>query len=120
MGRTRRTLRDQFDAIEQEWSQFRRSLRRSHQPAFDRLFDRARSHADAAGQQNAPDRWQAFAFCVLLAQERTLAEQAEAIDRQQETIDQQQATVDRQREELEALRERVAALEQAPTDDQEP
>jgi phytoene dehydrogenase-like protein len=99
MGRTRRTLRDQFDALEREWTPFRRSLRRAHQPAFDRLFDRARSHADAAGQQNAPDRWRAFAFCVLLAQERALAEREEAIARH--------------RDEIETLRERVEALEAA-------
>lgn len=104
MGRTRRTLRDQFDALEREWTPFRRSLRRAHQPAFDKLFDRARSHADAAGQQNAPDRWRAFAFCVLLAQERALAEQAETIGTLEETIEQQQT-------ELEALRERVEVLE---------
>ncbi|WP_248518164.1 hypothetical protein [Salinarchaeum laminariae] len=97
MGRTRRTLRDQFDAIEREWTPFRRSLRRHHQPAFDRLFDRARSHADAAGQQNAPDRWRAFVFCVLLAQERAIAEREE--------------TIAQQRQALDALGERVDALE---------
>lgn len=70
MGRTNPTLRDRLDGLEREWQPFRRSLRYRHQEGFDRLFERARGHADAAGQQNPPDVWQAFVVAVLLAQER--------------------------------------------------
>ncbi|WP_136687507.1 hypothetical protein [Halorhabdus amylolytica] len=72
MGRTRPTARDSFDRIEAEYQPFRRSLRRRHQPAFDRLFERARAHADAAGQQNTADPWRTFVLSVLLAQELEL------------------------------------------------
>ncbi|MEF8852440.1 MAG: hypothetical protein V5A44_09940 [Haloarculaceae archaeon] len=72
MGRTNPTLRDRLDALEREWQPFRRALRRRHRAEFDRLFERARSHADAAGQQNPPDAWRAFVLGVLLAQEREL------------------------------------------------
>lgn len=72
MGRTNPTLRDRLDALEGEWQPVRRSLRRRHQADFDRLFERARRHADATGQGNPRDAWRAFVFAVLLAQEREL------------------------------------------------
>jgi hypothetical protein len=72
MGRTGPTVREQFDRLEREWQPFRRSLRRRHQPAFDRLFERARANADAASQQNPRDPWRAFVLAVLLEQEREL------------------------------------------------
>jgi len=83
MGRTRPTFRDALDRIEADWAPFRRSLRRRHQRDFDRLFEHARGHADAAGQQNPADPWRGLLVAVLLAHER----------------------------ECEQLRERVAALE---------
>ena len=65
-------MRDRLDRFESEWQRFRRSLRYRHQDDFDRLFERARSHADAASQQNPRNVWQAFVIGVLLAQEREL------------------------------------------------
>jgi len=72
VGRSGPTVRDQLDRLEREWQPFRRTLRRRHRPAFDRLFERARGHADAASQQNPRDPWRAFVLAVLLAQEREL------------------------------------------------
>jgi hypothetical protein len=80
MGRTNPTLRDRLDRLEHDWRPFRRALRRRHRGDFDRLFERARGHADAAGQQNPPDVWRAFVLATLLAQERELRELREAID----------------------------------------
>lgn len=74
MGRTNPTLRNRLDGLEREWQPVRRSLRRRHQSDFDRLFDRARGHADATGHGNPRDAWRAFVFAVLLAQERELQE----------------------------------------------
>jgi len=65
-------MRDRLDRLESEWQPFRRSLRYRHQDDFDRLFERARSHADAASQQNPRDAWRAFVVGVLLAQGREL------------------------------------------------
>jgi hypothetical protein len=86
MGRTRATTRDRLDALEREWTPFRRSLRRRHQPAFDRLFEHARGHAEAATQQNPADPWRGFVFAVLLAQERAIAARAEEIATLEETV----------------------------------
>ena len=78
MGRSGPTVREQFDRLEREWRPFRRTLRRRHRPAFDRLFAHARGHADAAGQQNPRDPWRAFVVAVLLAQEAELRALREA------------------------------------------
>lgn len=72
VGRTGPTLREEFDRIEREWRPFRRALRYRETESYDRLFERARQHADAASHHNPRDPWRAFVLSVLLAQERDL------------------------------------------------
>lgn len=83
MGRTNPTYRDCLSTVERRWGDYRRALRRRDQPHFDRLFEHARAHADAAGQLNHADPVVSVLVSVALAQER----------------------------QIDALRERVAALE---------
>jgi hypothetical protein len=80
VGRTNPTFRDFLDRYEDDWSAYRRGLRRRHKPDFDRLFERARRHADAAGYMNAADPETAFLVSVLLAQEVELRELRERLD----------------------------------------
>ena len=80
MGRTNPTFRDFLDRYEDDWSAYRRGLRRRYQSDFDRLFERARKHADAAGYMNAADPETAFLVSVLLAQEVELRELRERLD----------------------------------------
>ena len=103
MGRTRATTRDSLDALEREWNAFRRSLRRRDQPAFDRLFEHARGHAEAATQQNPADPWRGFVFAVLLAQER-------AIEAREEEIAAREAEIERLAADVDALHERIDEL----------
>lgn len=79
MGRTTPTYRSYLDAYEAEWAPFRRALRHEHRPAFDRVFARARLHADAAGNHDPPDPRFAVLLSVLVAQERELATLREAV-----------------------------------------
>lgn len=72
MGRTNPTYRDALRAVESEWEPMRRALRREHRADFDRLFDRARNVADAAGYANPVDPERALVLSVLLAHEREL------------------------------------------------
>ncbi|MFB6105419.1 MAG: hypothetical protein ABEJ70_00460 [Halobacteriaceae archaeon] len=72
MGRTNPTFREFLDGYESSWSPYRRALRRERQADFDRLFDRARAHADAAGQANRTDPETAVLLSVLLAHEADL------------------------------------------------
>ncbi|WP_232685751.1 hypothetical protein [Halobacterium zhouii] len=76
MGRTNPTYRDCLDAYEQRCQPFRRALRREREADFDRLFERARNHAHAAGHLNPTDPERAALLSMLLAQEAELREQA--------------------------------------------
>ncbi|WP_254763194.1 hypothetical protein [Natrinema marinum] len=69
MGRTNPTYRDALRRLESEWEPMRRALRREYQDDFDRLFDRAREFADAAGYANPPDPERALVLSLLLAHE---------------------------------------------------
>ncbi|SEH12748.1 hypothetical protein SAMN04487967_0946 [Natronorubrum sediminis] len=69
MGRTNPTYRDSLRALESEWGPMRRALRREYQLDFDRLFDRGRTFADAAGHANPMDPERAFVLSLLLAHE---------------------------------------------------
>jgi transposase len=79
VGRTNPTFRDFLDRYEDDWSAYRRGLRRQHKPDFDRLFERARQHADAGGYMNAADPEIAFLVSVLLAQAVELRELRERL-----------------------------------------
>jgi hypothetical protein len=84
MGRTNRTYRQHLDAYEQRCQSFRRALRRERKPDFDRVFERARNHAHAAGHLNAPDPERAAILSVLVAQEAAIRDLREQLaDRQQ-------------------------------------
>lgn len=72
MGRTNPTYRDWLDRTEQRWQPFRRALRTRDQEDFDRLFERAARHADAAGYLNAAEPEHAMLLSMLLAQERDI------------------------------------------------
>ncbi|WP_254528532.1 hypothetical protein [Natrinema gelatinilyticum] len=69
MGRTNPTYRDALRRLESEWEPMRRALRREYQDDFDRLFDRARAFADAAGYANPPRPERALVLSLLLAHE---------------------------------------------------
>ena len=81
MGRTNPTFRDTIRAVEDDWSDFRRALRRRDQPHFDRLFDQVRAHADAAGYLNHPSPEIPMLVSIVLEQERRIDELEAHIDR---------------------------------------
>lgn len=72
MGRTNPTYRDLLRAVEDDLSPFRRALRREHQADFDRLFERADRHADAAAYLNPTDPERAILWSILLSQEHAI------------------------------------------------
>lgn len=72
MGRTNPTYRDLLRAIEDQWGDYRRALRRREQPYFDRLFDHARRRADAAGAQNHDDPMVSILPSIAIAQQRRI------------------------------------------------
>ena len=80
MGRTTPTYRDAIRGLEREWAPMGRALRRPYRDDFDRLFDRARAFADAAGYANPPDPERAFVLSLVLAHEIEIRRLHERID----------------------------------------
>lgn len=62
----------QLRRLEQDWGAYRRALRKQDQPHFDRLFEHADTHADAAGYMNPTDPTLAVLVSILLAQEKRI------------------------------------------------
>jgi predicted deacylase len=72
MGRTNPTYRDYLTRFEERCQPMRRGLRRHEKPDFDRLFEHARTHADAAVSLHSTDPELAVLLSILLAQQRQL------------------------------------------------
>lgn len=83
-----------LEAIQSRWSDYRRALRRHDQPHFDRLFEYADAHADAAGYLNADDPMQPILFSMLLEQQKRLAEQRERLELLEQRLDDEGESVD--------------------------
>lgn len=73
MGRTNPTYRLVLRSLEDHWAAYRRALRYDDQPHFDRLFEHARDHADAAGYLNHDDPLAPAFLSIMLEHERHLA-----------------------------------------------
>jgi len=73
VGRSNPTYRDTLRRLEERWGDYRRSLRRRDQAHFDRLWEQAAQHADAAGYQNTERNLDLVLMSILLAQERRIA-----------------------------------------------
>jgi len=85
MGRTNPTYRDALTQLETEWNPMRRALRREYQQDFDRLFDRARGYADAAGYANPPNPERALVLSLLLAHEAEIRRLHDRLDELEQT-----------------------------------
>ena len=79
MGRTNPTYRDWLRRTEEDCLPFRRALRQQYQADFDRLFEHADQHADAAGYTNRTDPQFALVLSILLGQERGIRELRERL-----------------------------------------
>ena len=80
MGRTNPTYRDAIQALEGRWADFKRALRRRDQSRFERLFEYARSYADAGGYLNHDEPLFPILVSIDLEQERRLDELENRID----------------------------------------
>ena len=74
MGRTNPTFRDALQSVREDWTRYRRGLRREHTDAFDALFADAEAHADASGYLNAREPMHPVLVSMLLEQKLTIQE----------------------------------------------
>lgn len=87
MGRTIRTFRDAIRIEEARWKEFRRTLRPAQREAFDKIFDHARSLADAGTMVPTPRITEViFLSAILRIQEEidSIGKRVEALEQQQE------------------------------------
>lgn len=80
MGRTVPTYRQTLESIIREWSDFRRGLTEEDREVFDRLMNRARSHASAATYAAFPNPVEAVLLSIILEQEKTIMELKEEVE----------------------------------------
>jgi len=83
VGRTNPTFRAVVNGTEQRWQAYRRALRHRDVDTFDRLFEHARAHADAAGYLNTNEPRYPLLVSVLLEQERRIHNLEQRLDEQE-------------------------------------
>lgn len=81
------TIRDLLRRVEDSWADFRNGLRAASQQRFDRLFEYAHRHADAASRQNPRDPLAAVLLATALEQERRIDELESRIDHLRRHVD---------------------------------
>ncbi len=74
MGRTVPTYRTALEALISDWQSFRKALRKEDQAAFDRLMDKARGLASAAGYDPRLDPMESVVMSILVELEQEIAE----------------------------------------------
>lgn len=80
MGRTNPTFRDYLRSFRERWEKFRRGLRKQYKSDFDRMFEHAERHADAAGYMNSTEPETAILISILLAHETELGDIDEKVE----------------------------------------
>ena len=74
MGRTVLPFSQVLEREYEEWKEFRRALRKEDQEAFDRIFDRARLHVQAAAYASHPWPLESILLSVCLEHEKLIME----------------------------------------------
>lgn len=72
MGRTVLPFSQVLEREYEAWKKFRRALRREDQEAFDRLFDRAKLHVQAAVYASSPWPLESILLSICLEHEKLL------------------------------------------------
>jgi DNA repair ATPase RecN len=74
LGRTVPTYRTVLEGRISDWQSFRKALRKEDQLAFDRLMDKARGLASAAGYDPRLDPMESVFMSILVELEKEIAE----------------------------------------------
>jgi DNA repair ATPase RecN len=93
MGRTVRTYRTVLEELIADWERFRKALRKEDREAFDRLMEKARTHASAASYDARVDPSESLFISILVELERELEElraKVAELEQQQKEEEQEQ------------------------------
>lgn len=84
MGRTVLPFSQVLEQEYGEWKKFRRALRQEDQEAFDRLFERAKLHVQAAAYASPPWPLEAILLAICLEHEKLLTHLQAELQRMKE------------------------------------
>jgi len=84
MGRTVRTFRDAIRIEEARWKEFKRTLRPAQREVFDKIFDHARSLADAGTMIPTPRITEVIFLSAILR----IQEEIDSIGKRVQTLEQ--------------------------------
>lgn len=73
MGRTVLPIAQVIQQEREEWSKFRRALRKEDQSAFDELFDIAKYHSAPCSYASRPVPTEPIFMAILLEHQKTIA-----------------------------------------------
>jgi hypothetical protein len=116
VGRTNPTYRDAVTALRERWGDFERALRRRDKPAFERLFEHARAHADAGGYLNHEEPLFPILLSVDLEQEKRLADLEDQLGDLEERLAAAEERLEDGESESESASVSTAATETGATD----
>ena len=74
MGRTVASYRTVLESLINDWQGFRKALRKEDREAFDRLMDKARGLASAAGYDPRTDPMESVFMSILVGLEKEIEE----------------------------------------------
>lgn len=81
MGRTVLPIAQVIQREREEWSKFRRVLRKQDQQAFDDMFDLAKYHSAAFAYASRPVPTEPVFMSILLEHQKTIAKLRKRIER---------------------------------------
>lgn len=91
MGKTNPTYRDMVELQIEDWSNFRRGLRKRRQGAFDEVTRQMRLTDQASGMQNPIEpRWTMF-LSLAIRYERRISELEETVEKLEAAVEEEHA-----------------------------
>lgn len=85
MGRTVLPIAQVIQQEREEWSKFRRVLRKQDQAAFDQMFDIAKYHSAACAYASRPVPTESIFLSILLEHQKMIAALRERVEELEKT-----------------------------------
>ncbi|UCD58679.1 MAG: hypothetical protein JSV16_06110 [Candidatus Hydrogenedentota bacterium] len=85
MGRTVLPIAQVIQQEREEWSKFRRVLRKQDQAAFDQMFDIAKFHSAACAYASRPVPTESIFLSILLEHQKMIAALRERVEELEKT-----------------------------------
>lgn len=89
MGKTNPTYRDMVESQIEDWSNYRRGLRKRRQGPFDEITRQMRLTDQAGGMQNPVDPTETMFLSLFISYELRISELEQTVDKLQAAVEEQ-------------------------------